>query len=282
VHGIIGDTEGMATGALVPSPHRPVGPPGTDYDLVLTFDYENLNTEIQDNAQALKERLEAIGLGPDHGKTLHIVAHSMGGLVSRWFIEHLGGHRVVQTLVMLGTPNEGSPWPTVEGSPWPTVEDWATAAIGIGLNKLGGLFWPAATLGSLMAKFEEAAGASLEQMTPGSRLLEDLAASPDPGVRYCIVAGNTSLPQETLEPQGPKGESRLLRLFEKLNLQRVIHATASLAFFTRPNDMAASVSSITGIPTTFQNVETHREVACDHLTYFSTDEGLSALNDALG
>jgi hypothetical protein len=62
----------------------------------------------------------------------------------------------------------------------------------------------------------------------------------------------------------------------------VIHATASLAFFTRPNDMAASVSSITGIPTTFQNVETHREVACDHLTYFSTDEGLSALNDALG
>jgi hypothetical protein len=144
VHGIIGDTEGMATGALVPSPHRPVGPPGTDYDLVLTFDYENLNTEIQDNAQALKERLEAIGLGPDHGKTLHIVAHSMGGLVSRWFIEHLGGHRVVQTLVMLGTPNEGSPWPT--------VEDWATAAIGIGLNKLGGLFWPAATLGSLMAR----------------------------------------------------------------------------------------------------------------------------------
>lgn len=274
VHGIIGDTGGMATSALLPSPQRPAGPPGADYDLVLTFDYENLNTEIQDNAQALKERLGAVGLGPDHGKTLHVVAHSMGGLVSRWFIEHLGGNRVVQTLVMLGTPNEGSPWPT--------VEDWATAAIGIGLNKLGSLFWPAATLGSLMAKFEEAAGASLEQMTPGSRLLEDLAASPDPGVRYCIVAGNTSLPQETLEPQGPKGESRLLKLFERLNLQRVIHATASLAFFARPNDMAASVSSITGVPATFQKVETHREVSCDHLTYFSTDEGLGALNDSLG
>lgn len=274
VHGIIGDTKGMATSALVPSPHLPGGPPGADYDLVLTFDYENLNTEIQDNAQALKERLEAIGLGADHGKTLHIVAHSMGGLVSRWFIEHLGGDRVVQTLVMLGTPNQGSPWPT--------VEDWATAAIGIGLNKLGGLFWPAATLGSLMAKFEEAAGASLEQMTPGSRLLEDLAASPDPGVRYCIVAGNTSLPQETLEPRGPGGESRLLRLFEKLNLQSVIHATASLAFFAQPNDMAASVSSITGVPGSFRKVDTHREVACDHLTYFSTDEGLGALNDSLG
>ena len=273
LHGIIGDTEGMASSALLPAPQRPAPPPGQGYDLVLTFDYENLNTEIQDNAQALKERLAAVGLGADHGKTLHVVAHSMGGLVSRWFIEHLGGEKVVQTLVMLGTPNGGSPWPS--------VEDWAVAAIGIGLNKLGALFWPAATLGSLLAKFEEAAGRSLEQMQAGSRLLTDLAASNDPGVRYLIVAGNTSLPPEALKPQGDGDKSRLERLFEKLNLQRAIQATSSLAFFWEPNDIAASVASIANVPKTFRNVDSHREVACDHLTYFSTDAGLAALGDAL-
>ena len=198
----------------------------------------------------------------------------MGGLVSRWFIEHLDGHRSVQRLVMLGTPNGGSPWPS--------VEDWAMAAIGIGLNKLGALFWPAGVLGSLMAKFEEAAGASLSQMEPGSPLLENLAASPDPGVEYHIVAGNTSLSPDALEPQGPENQSRLHRLFEKLNLQRVIHATASLAFFSEPNDIAASVSSIMAVPETFGEVSPLREVACDHLTYFSTDEGLGALKETLG
>lgn len=274
IHGIIGDTEGMAKSAFNAGPGQATEPPGNDYDLVLTFDYENLNTEIQANAQALKERLEQVGLGPDHGKTLHVVAHSMGGLVSRWFVEHLGGNRVVQRLVMLGTPNGGSPWPK--------VEDWAVASIGIGLNKLGVLFWPAATLGSLMAKFEAAAGASLEQMAPGSRLLQDLAASPDPGVPYSIIAGNTSLAADALEPQGAEGKSRLQSLFEKLSLQRVIQATASLAFFAKPNDIAASVGSITGVPETFQNLDAHREVACDHMSYFATEAGVQALSESLG
>ncbi len=92
------------------------------YDLVLTFDYENLNTTIEENGRLLKERLEAAGLGSGHGKTLDIAAHSMGGLVSRWFIEREGGNQVVRRLVMLGTPNGGSPWPK--------VVDWATVALG--------------------------------------------------------------------------------------------------------------------------------------------------------
>ena len=56
-------------------------------------------------------------------------------------------------------------------------------------------------------RFEEAAGASLSQMEPGSPLLENLAASPDPGVEYHIVAGNTSLSPDALEPQGPELEA---------------------------------------------------------------------------
>ena len=116
VHGIIGDTREMAASL------RRAGV-ADRYDLVLTFDYENLQDPIADTARALKDRMAAVGLGPpDHGKSLDIVAHSMGGLVSRWFIEREGGNRVVRRLVMLGTPNGGSPWPRVRTGPprrWP-------------------------------------------------------------------------------------------------------------------------------------------------------------------
>lgn len=272
VHGISGDTREMAASAFNPKPSTPITLLGSRYDLVLTFDYENLKTRIEDNARALKQRLEQVRLGPNHCKTLHIAAHSMGGLVSRWFIEREGGSAVVQHLVMLGTPNGGSPWPT--------VEDWVTGAIGLGLNGLTTVAWPVKALASLMLTFERAAGASLEQMEAGSKLLQDLAASPDPGVRYTIIAGNTSLIVEALHAQDGEPASRVKRLFEKLNLQRVLHATASLTFFGQPNDVAVGVTSITGVPT-FEKVDPSHEVSCDHMTYFSTEAGLRALAETL-
>jgi hypothetical protein len=111
MHGIIGDTRIMAASARPGWLKLPTMLPALveKYDLILTFDYENLHTSIEDNARLLKQRLAALGLPPNHGKTLHVVAHSMGGLVSRWFIEREGGNQVIQRLVMLGTPNGGSP-----------------------------------------------------------------------------------------------------------------------------------------------------------------------------
>lgn len=272
VHGITGDTRGMVKSAFKPGPDDSQTPLGEKYDLVLAFDYENLNTEIQDNAQALKERLEQVGLGADHGKSLHVVAHSMGGLVSRWFIEHLGGNKVVQHLVMLGTPNGGSPWST--------VEDWVVGAIGIGLNGLATMVWPVKALANLMDQFERAVGVSLAQMEDDSRLLQDLAASPDPGVRYSVIAGNTSLLADLLNDGDGESPGRIQRLFKKLNLQRVLYATASLAFFKKPNDIAASVTSISRVPG-FENLDKPHEIACDHMTYFTNEAGLKALNEAL-
>lgn len=38
-----------------------------------------------------------------------IVAHSMGGLIARYYIEHLGGHRAVRHLITAGTPHRGAP-----------------------------------------------------------------------------------------------------------------------------------------------------------------------------
>jgi pimeloyl-ACP methyl ester carboxylesterase len=49
-------------------------------------------------------------MAPLSGNKIHIVAHSFGGIVSRWYIENpqLGGAAKVESLTMLGTPNRGT------------------------------------------------------------------------------------------------------------------------------------------------------------------------------
>jgi triacylglycerol esterase/lipase EstA (alpha/beta hydrolase family) len=107
----------------------------------------------------------------------------MGGLVSRWFIERESGNKTVQHLIMLGTPNAGSPWST--------VQELATTCLGIALNRLSVTGWPAAVLGGLVTALERV-DVTLDQMRPGAKFLQLLAASPDPGIPYTLIAGNTS------------------------------------------------------------------------------------------
>ena len=275
IHGIIGDTEKM-----LPSVRRTEVTIGNQsrqvadlYDLVLTFDYENLHTPIEENARLLKQRLEQVGLGANHGKNLHIVAHSMGGLVSRWFIEREGGKAIVQHLIMLGTPNAGSPWSN--------VEDWAITMLGIGLNGLSTVSWSVPVLGALMNVVGTAAGAveaidvSLDQMQPGSQFLDNLASSPDPGIPYSIVAGNTSIIPAALESQGDK-PSLIKRLTQKLSNRAI-----SLAFFGQPNDIAVTVDSIKSVNSDRAFPPQIQEVACDHTVYFYHPEGLKGLSQAV-
>lgn len=282
IHGIIGDTESMIPSIQqakveVDGQQRPIG---KLYDLVLTFDYENIQTTIEENAQLLGKRLSEVGLGADRGKQLHIVAHSMGGLVSRWFIEKEGGDRIVQHLVMLGTPNGGSPWPT--------VQDWVLMALGIGLNQLSSIVWPTNVVALLLA-FLEANDYSLEQMQPNSPFLKAIAENPDPHVFYTIIAGDRSLVPAAIqvEPAAIQVESELQssplqRLMQKL-FDKAVDQVVDLAFFSQPNDIAVSLTSI-------KNVSDNRipppkilvpDTACDHLTYFTSKAGLKALTLAL-
>ncbi|MEZ4866976.1 MAG: caspase family protein [Caldilineaceae bacterium] len=274
VHGIIGDTRGMALSAYPERLKTPVAVKGLhqDYDLLLTFDYENLKTTIEDNARLLKQRLAAVGLGPDHGKTLHIVAHSMGGLVSRWFIEQEEGNQVVQQLIMLGTPNAGSPWST--------VEDYALAMLGIGLNGLAQASWPGWVISALVAALEQV-DVSLDQMKPGSDFLQELAASADPGIPYTIIAGNTALVAAALEAEAGKVGSRFSRLWQRIKPKHWLYKLTAPVFYGSPNDIAVTVESINGIPANHQQVHAKVESACDHLTYFSTEAGLAKLAAAV-
>ena len=103
VHGIIGNTESMAAHLEDAWQHG-------HYDLVLTFDYENLNTTIENITVELKDRLEAAGISKDH--PLDIIAHSMGGLHPRR--ASLSNNPTAEQLCWCGscfflrTPNAGS------------------------------------------------------------------------------------------------------------------------------------------------------------------------------
>ncbi len=262
VHGIIGDTESMVPSVETAQAVEDglLKPLKEIYDLVLTYDYESINTTIEMNALKLRQRLQSVGLGAGHGKTVHIVAHSMGGLVSRWFIEQEGGNEIVQHLIMLGTPNAGSPWPNVQAG--------VTAAIGFAINGLSTVVWPIRLLGSAVEKLETI-DVTLDQMEPNSEFLAELATASDPKIPYSIVAGNTSLIED-----GEKGALR-----ERLK-NRILDA-AELPFFGKDNDIAVSVESIKNVPGSRAPQPDVREVACNHLVYFVDVAGLEGLSWAV-
>ncbi|MGB3755822.1 MAG: alpha/beta fold hydrolase, partial [Rivularia sp. (in: cyanobacteria)] len=274
IHGIIGDTESLLP-SIKSAKFVEAGIEKTledKYDLVLAFDYENLNTTIQENAKLLKQRLEEVGISTNHGKQLHIVAHSMGGLVSRTFIEQEGGNQIVQHLVMLGTPNAASPWVQ--------IQDWAFTALGIGLNQLSTVAWPAKIIAALLT-FLEANDKASEQMKYQSDFIQSIAKNPDPKVQYTIIAGDRTIRPEALEVAAANS-SQIQRLMRKL-FGSTVDKVVDKVFFEQPNDIAVTTASIKSV--SLQRNPQPRilspDVACDHLTYFTSEAGLDALVQAL-
>jgi hypothetical protein len=261
IHGIIGDTQSMVPSieTAVAAVEGKVKPLKDCYDLVLAFDYESLNTPIATHARGLKKRLQEAGLGPNHGKTLHIIAHSMGGLVSRWFIEQEDGNQVVQHLILLGTPSAGSPWPQVQAG----LTTMATLVI----NGLSTVIFPLRVLGTLLERIE-AVDLTLDEMEPSSDFLQELAASNDPGIPYTVIAGNTSL--ITGSPDTLKGK-----------LVARLKSLMKLPFYGVPNDLAVTVESIKAIPTGRRPAPVMVEVDCDHLVYFTDSAGVKTLGNSV-
>ncbi len=197
----------------------------------------------------------------------------MGGLVARWFIEQEGGNHVVRRLVMLGTPNGGSPWPQ--------VFDWATLALTLGLNHLTAIAWPASIVGGLAAWIENPTVA-LNEMLPTSGVLQALKQGADPGIPYVLLAGNTSMIKQV--PQQPAEGARALftRLLARLRSPELLHQVANAFFFSQENDIAVSVASMENVPDGWKASFQVHPVACDHLSYFRDPQGLKALAAVLG
>jgi pimeloyl-ACP methyl ester carboxylesterase len=74
-------------------------------DEIAVFDYDWRLSNF-DNATKLKETIETKFGASD--RKIRLIAHSMGGLIARIYVQTLGGERRIETLTMLGTPHLGS------------------------------------------------------------------------------------------------------------------------------------------------------------------------------
>ena len=74
---------------------------------VITLNYSPLTDDIRRVARRLSRLIESVCRETGYER-VHVVGHSMGGLVARYYVQRLGGDARVHTLVTLGTPHEGS------------------------------------------------------------------------------------------------------------------------------------------------------------------------------
>jgi triacylglycerol lipase len=108
VHGILGFNQLKLAGMKIADYFRLI-PEALRNDGHVVPEPPQLNRagSIAERAQDLKDYLEN---NPDvSGKKVHLIAHSMGGLDSRFMISRLGMADRVLSLTTIGTPHHGSP-----------------------------------------------------------------------------------------------------------------------------------------------------------------------------
>ena len=71
------------------------------------FTYNPLRKDVGQLAAMLKSRVDAL-VGKTGSQKIHLVGHSLGGIVCRYYIEQLGGGCNTHTVVTIGTPHEGT------------------------------------------------------------------------------------------------------------------------------------------------------------------------------
>ena len=72
-----------------------------------TMNYSILTGDVRVAAAQLAEEIEAIVAETGYER-IHVVGHSMGGLIARYYVTRLGGDERVHTLVTLGSPHHGT------------------------------------------------------------------------------------------------------------------------------------------------------------------------------
>lgn len=88
----------------------------------ITFSNDKCGSVVE-HAAELSSKVNGI-LHDTGSQKVNIVAHSKGGLDARWYIAHGGADRVAN-LIMIGTPNSGSPaaWVDITGCPFGSDKD---------------------------------------------------------------------------------------------------------------------------------------------------------------
>jgi hypothetical protein len=184
----------------------------------------------------------------------------MGGLVSRWFVERLDGRKVVDHLVMCGTPNHGSPFGRID-----EARKILSVLTTLSMNYLP-VFIPFSSAVLLLLNRSKKLTPTLQQMNPASEFMKTLNASADPGIPYTILAGDV---EKYDEPRD--------QFFARLLAKTGRSAAVDVLFGKQANDIAVGVESILGIEGQRSIAPTRRHVACHHLNYFVSAAGQAAL-----
>lgn len=72
-----------------------------------SLNYSPLTADVRVAARALAQDVEALAAETGYER-VHVVGHSLGGLIARYYVQRLGGDCRVHTLVTLGTPHAGT------------------------------------------------------------------------------------------------------------------------------------------------------------------------------
>jgi triacylglycerol lipase len=72
-----------------------------------SFDYGLATRDVRRAAERLAEAVDGL-LATAGTDRIHMIGHSLGGLVARYYVQRMGGDAVVGTLVTLGTPHRGT------------------------------------------------------------------------------------------------------------------------------------------------------------------------------
>jgi pimeloyl-ACP methyl ester carboxylesterase len=83
---------------------------------VCSWNYSPLLSDVAQGAEDLGRQIERVCEQTDHER-IHVVGHSLGGLIARYHVQKQGGDRRVESLVTLGTPHQGSMWAHVLPTP---------------------------------------------------------------------------------------------------------------------------------------------------------------------
>jgi len=236
IHGIIGTSESLVNGFFKESNLF------EEFDAVISFDYENLNTSIIETAEDLMEHLMEAGFFEifEPKNRMTIIAHSMGGLVTRYMMEKASFQPYVKKIIQLGTPNGGS-----------EIADFKKSVFGmitLGMNGLTKFKPYIAALTAVSKRLGDELFVTLHEMAPNSPFLQDLNIH-KPGystANYYLIAGDTSLILTRHYEDDP-----FWRVFIKMLKQKAHYIALSYIVFKDPhNDMAVRVEQMkkSGVP----------------------------------
>ena len=74
---------------------------------VLSLNYSPLTRDVRTAAEGLAARVELL-CAETGFERIHVIGHSMGGMIARYYVQRLGGDARVHTLVTLGSPHGGT------------------------------------------------------------------------------------------------------------------------------------------------------------------------------